>query len=69
MGASVKQGKLFGKTKSKAPAALSRDYDRRNLEIAKDFLANPDLAGGPDSFGMIWARLCVARLEQPKGPR
>lgn len=62
----MRQTKLKFQPRPKSQKRLAADYDRRNLEMAREFIENLVLCGGPDSFGMRWARMVIERLgEQP----
>ncbi|MCU1327482.1 MAG: hypothetical protein JWN34_2852 [Bryobacterales bacterium] len=49
--------------REKSLVKVRKDFDTRNLEIALEFLEDPDLCGGWESFGYTWACLVVQRLQ------
>lgn len=59
----MKQPSLFKPKRSRtAIKAKWEAYDEANLRVAQDFIREPQLCGGADSFGMRWARLVIRRL-------
>lgn len=53
----------FGRSRPNTLARIANDWDAMNFRNAKAFLTNPELCGGPDSFGIIWARMVIERIE------
>jgi hypothetical protein len=53
----------FGFRRQRTIKALTRQYDRQNLECAKLILASPDEHGGEGSGIVEWARAVIRRLE------
>ena len=52
----------------KARPAKYRDYDRRNLDVARYILANADSYDQPGRICVLhWARVAIARLEAEDG--
>ncbi len=54
--------KLPLRTAPKNPLAKANEFDRRNLESAREILRDAQACGGVDALPAIWARAVVARL-------
>jgi hypothetical protein len=48
--------------RKKTVAGQQNDFDKRNLENAREILSNPEQHGGPEAFPAMWARLVIARI-------
>ncbi len=51
------------------PRSVRAKYDQQNEQAARIILQNVAKHGGEDSGMVVWARLCLARIERERQER